>query len=79
MRIYNLDIEKKVNKVALYLTHEEASEMKDALEGLLSNEKHHHEHIPDKDFKREITISIYSEDNISSFDEKSKKLILNDE
>ena len=82
MRIYNLDSDKKVNKVVLYLTPDEAQEMKDSLELLLTNnEKHHHEHISDRedDFKREITVCIYREDNLSSFDERSKKLILNDE
>ncbi len=82
MRIYNVDSDKKVNKVILYLTPDEAQEMKDSLELLINNnKKHHHEHIPDRedDFKREITICIYKEDNLSTFDERSRKLILNDE
>lgn len=82
MRIYNLDSDKKVNKVVLYLTPDEAREMKDSLELLINNnKKHHHEHIPDRDsdFKREITICIYTEDNLSTFDERSKKIILHDE
>lgn len=82
MRIYNIDSDKKINKVILYLTDEEAQEMKDSLELLINNNaKHHHEHIPDRsdDFKREITVCIYKEDNLSSFDERSRKLILNDE
>ncbi len=81
MRIYNVDLDKKVNKVILYLTAEEAQEMKDSLELILNdNEKHHHEHIPDRvDFKREITVCIYKEDDLSRFDDRSKKLILNDE
>ena len=75
-------MDKKVNKIILYLTPDEAQEIKDSLEIIINNnEKHHHEHIPDRDsdFKREITICIYKEDNLSSFDERSKKLILNDE
>ncbi len=81
MIIYNVDTDKKVNKIILYLTSDEAQEMKGSLELIIkNNEKHHHEHIPDReDFKREITICIYKEDNLSSFDERSKKLILNDE
>ena len=82
MRIYNEDTDKKVNKVILYLTPDEAEELKDSLELIIhNNEKHHHEHIPDRedDFKREITVCIYKKDNLSSFDERSKKLILNDE
>jgi hypothetical protein len=80
MRIYNAETDKKANRVTLYLTPDEAKEMKDALEALLGDsKKHHHEHIPDSDFKKEITICIYREDNLSTFDERSKKLILNDE
>lgn len=82
MRIYDIDADKKVNKVILYLTPEEAKEMKDALESIINdNEKHLHEHIPDRedDFKREITVCIYRKDDLSSFDERSKKLILREE
>lgn len=82
MRIYNVDLDQKVNKVILYLTPDEAREMIDSLELIMNNnEKHHHEHIPDResDFKREITICIYKEDNLSNFDDRSKKIILYDE
>lgn len=82
MRIYNEDTDKKVNKVILYLTPDEAHELKDSLELIINNNKrHHHEHIPDRedDFKREITVCIYKKDDLSSFDERSRKLILNDE
>ncbi|MBI2743648.1 MAG: hypothetical protein HYX48_07000 [Chlamydiales bacterium] len=81
MRIYDLNSEKKFDKVTLYLTPEEARELKDSLELLLNNKAHHHEHIPDResDFKREITVCIYTEDNLSSFDERSRRLILTQE
>lgn len=75
------DSDKKINNVVLYLTPDEAQEMKDSLELLIhDNNKHHHEHIPDREnnFKSEIAICIYKKDNLSSFDERSKKLILND-
>lgn len=80
MRIYNVDKDEKLNNVTLYLTTDEAQEMKDSLE-LLINNNHQHEHIPDREdaFKREITVCIYSKDNLSHFDERSKKLILHDE
>lgn len=82
MRIYNEDTDRKVNKVTLYLTHDEAQELKDSLDLILrNNEKHHHEHVPDRedDFKRQITVCVYKEDNLSSFDERSRRLILKDE
>lgn len=82
MRIYDTDSDKKVNNIILYLTPDEAQEMKDSLELLINDgDKHQHEHIPDREdnFKREITVCIYREDNLSEFDERSKKLILHDE
>jgi hypothetical protein len=82
MRIYDIDSDKKINEVILYLTSDEAREMKDALELIINDhKKHHHEHIPDREdgFKREITVCVYSKDNLDTFDERSKKLILNDE
>lgn len=80
MRIYSLDSEEKINKVILYLTPDEAQEMKYALEQVIADsEKHHHKHILDSEYKREITVCIYKEDNLSSFDERSKRLILKDE
>ena len=80
MRILNDESDKKVNKVILYLTPDEAQEMKHALEQVISDsKKYHHKHILDSEYKREITVCIYKEDNLSSFDERSKKLILNDE
>ncbi len=80
MRIYSLDSDAKINKVILYLTPDEAKELKGSLEDILSDsKKHRHEHIPDNEYKREITVCIYKEDNLSSFDERSRKLILNDE
>jgi hypothetical protein len=81
MRIYNVDTDKKVNSVILYLTPDEAKEMKDSLELIINNETHHHEHIPDREdnFKREITVCIYRDANLSNFDERSRKFILNDE
>ena len=42
MRLFNEDTEKKVNNVILYLTHQEAREMKDSLETLLNDKDHHH-------------------------------------
>ncbi len=80
MRIYNLDSDAKVNKIILYLTPDEAQEMKHALEQIISdNKKYQHKHIIDSEYKREITVCIYREDNLSTFDERSKRLILNDE
>ncbi len=81
MRIYDSDSDKKVSNVILYLTPDEAKEMRDSLESLIDSNDKHHEHIPDREdaFKREITICIYTNHNLETFDKRSQKLILNDE
>ena len=80
MRIYNVDTDKKVNKVILYLTQDEMKELKDSIDLILkNNKKHHHEHIPDGNYKKEITVCMYKEGDLSNFDDRSKKLILYDE
>ena len=79
MRIYSQDLDKPFNKLTLYLTDDEAQEVKDSLGLLLNNHKIHHEHIPERDsnFQREITICIYREQNLGEFDERSKDIIKN--
>jgi len=79
MRILDLNKQKKLNNVILYLTPEEAQEMKDSLEVLIKNKDHHHSHISDENFEKEITVCIYRDDNLSSFDDRSRTLILRDE
>ncbi|WP_316356872.1 hypothetical protein [Candidatus Neptunichlamydia sp. REUL1] len=78
MRILDEESNKKLDRVMIYFTEEEASEMKDSLELILSK-KHHHSHINNENCDKEITISVYNKENLSGFDERSKKLIINDE
>ena len=77
MRILDESADKKLDRVMIYFTKEEASEMKDSLELLLSNKTAHY-HINDESFEKEITISLYSKEDLSHFDARSKKLIEED-
>ncbi|MBM3201871.1 MAG: hypothetical protein FJZ56_05630 [Chlamydiae bacterium] len=80
MRIYDLNADKKIDKVILYLTPDEAQQLKYALEQIIGdNKKHHHQHILDDDYKREITVCVYKDDNLATFDERSQRLIQQDE
>lgn len=70
-----------MNNAIIYLTSEEAWEIKDALDGLLSSkQKLDHEHVPDRanDFKREITLCIYDEQDLEGFHPRAVKLIKED-
>jgi hypothetical protein len=78
MKILNEDENTSLDRVTIYLSLDEAKEMRDSLESLISNPIGRHEHIPDKDFNKEITVCIYDLNNISQFNEQSKKLILED-
>ena len=61
----------------IYLSPDEIKERISRLEHLVENPKHHHFHFSELnsklDIEREITISIYTNNNINEFDERSKK------
>ena len=80
MRILNQDDNKAVNNVLILLTMEEAAELKDDLERLLSKKiTNDHSLINDLEYEHELSISLYDENNIEGFDDRTKKLILQDE
>lgn len=80
MRILDPDQDRALDEVAIYLTPEEAREMRDSLNHLLEHfqEPEEHVHVADSDFKHEITISIYTESNLKYFNQRSRKLIAED-
>ena len=76
MKILNRDIDKSVKNLLILLTPEEAIELRDGLEHLISeNISQNHVHFNDFDFKREITVAIYNRDNDHLFDNRTKQLI----
>jgi hypothetical protein len=77
MRILNQKNDKALERIIIYLTFSEASELKDSVNSILET-KSHHEHIPSDDYQKELTICIYDTDDLSSFDDRSKKLIKDD-
>jgi len=77
MRIHNIDNDKKIDQVGLYLTLSEATELRDSLETLLQKPEMHHLHIPNGDYQKQITISIYDE-SLKGFSDRVRKLIRDD-
>ena len=75
MRILDQDRDKSVNRITLYLLRSEAEELKDSLESLLRPEGGHHEHVSSSDYSKEVTVTVYDADNVSSFDGRSRELI----
>ncbi|MEK9166049.1 MAG: hypothetical protein AAB525_04315 [Patescibacteria group bacterium] len=78
MKIYDSEHKRILESITLYLTPNEATELANDAKDLSENPQKHHSHINDKNFKNEITISVYTKENINQFDEESKKVIGNE-
>lgn len=78
MRILSDDDDRPLRSVTLYLRHDEMSELRDFLEHLLADPSLHHIHVNDEAFVKEVTVAILTDSNLDAFDERSKKLILED-
>jgi hypothetical protein len=78
MRLLNQDNDKPLDRLTIYLTQSEAKEMLDSIQTLIKGPEGNHSHIPSEDFQKEITICIYDTDSMSNFNERSKKLIIQD-
>lgn len=76
MRILDDDTDKSIESVTLLLTIAEAKELLDSLEQMIANPtKHQHAHVPDGEFKREVTVALYEEGKTDGFDARTKRLI----
>ncbi len=78
MRILNQDTNSSINRIIIYLTSAEAKELRDSVEHLLTVSDVQHEHIPSEDFRKEISVTIYNPDSLDVFDDRSKRIILDD-
>ncbi|MDE5909767.1 MAG: hypothetical protein K2H52_13645 [Lachnospiraceae bacterium] len=77
MRFLNQANGQSKNDILLLMTYKEACEIRDDLEKLISSEKlNDHSHISDAEFKHEITLSIYNENDLNGYQDHIKKLIL---
>lgn len=78
MRILDQENDRSVKMVTLYLTKSEAAELRDSLEHILADPFSRHEHTSSNDYTKEVTVCIYDPDHLAQFDERSKRLILED-
>lgn len=79
MKIYSYDIDKSFDEIFIYLTPNEIKELIGHLEHLVQHPQNHHFHLCEINLnrvEREITFSIYTNDNINEFDERSRKLLI---
>jgi hypothetical protein len=75
MKIYDPNSKRILKNVTLFLTPEEAVELSFSAKDLSEHPEKHHHHVADDEYKTEITVSVYTDQNISSFDEESRRII----
>lgn len=79
MRILDQDEDRATSRIIILLRASEARELKGALEAILNDERSaRHEHVPSVDHDKEITVALYVEEEMESFDERSRRLIAED-
>ncbi|MEO6696243.1 MAG: hypothetical protein ABIY50_11695 [Ignavibacteria bacterium] len=80
MRILNRSENQALDSIEIFLTRDEAEELRARISGLLDNPSAHHIHLDADEmngrFERELIIAIYEKGNLSEFDERSRKLIV---
>jgi hypothetical protein len=74
MRIRDEKTDRTLTSIMIMLTPAEAHELASKLHGL-DPETGDHIHVSDGGFKREITIAIYTPDNLHYFNEKTRELL----
>jgi hypothetical protein len=79
MRILDLDSNKSLANIIIYLTNLEAIELRDTLNEILKKPLNNHSHIPSEDFQKELTVCIYDTNNLEGFNKRSIDLIINDQ
>ena len=63
MRILDDESDKKLDNVSIFLTKEEAVQLRGYLNQLLDNPKLQHSHLSSSDYQKEITICLYDVKN----------------
>ena len=75
MRILNSATDQPLSNIVIYLTPAEATQMLGYLEQLLAEPDQHHAHMNDEDFIHEVTLAVYTDQNLSEFNVRSRELI----
>jgi hypothetical protein len=75
MKIYDPENKRVLSSVTLYLTPEEAAELASDARDLADHPEKHHHHLDSNDQSAEITVAVYTPENISQFDSESRNII----
>jgi hypothetical protein len=79
MRILDDKTNKAINSVSIFLTEIEAKYLIGYLEQLVYEKRGDHSHLSSEDYKKEITICLYSLETLDKFHPRIQKLIMQDE
>jgi hypothetical protein len=72
------DTDKAVSRVIIYLTAAEATVLRGKLNSLLTVDPDGHEHVSDDTFSKELTICLYDPSRLAHFNDRSKRLLVDD-
>ena len=75
MKIYDSKSKKELGQVTLFLTPGEAAELADTARSLAEAPAQHHGHVTSSDQVCEVTIAVYTAENLSQFDAESRSLL----
>jgi hypothetical protein len=82
VKLYDGQNDRVLDDVTVYLERHEAEQLRSYLQQLLDDPSIHHLHLSSTDYQRELTVTIYYRENadqMATFDERSRRLILEDE
>ncbi len=78
LRILNDESDQRLDKVSVFLTKQEAVQLRGYLNQLLEDPKLQHFHLSNLDCSKEITICIYDEQDFKNFDQRTIRLLKED-
>jgi len=78
LRILDDASDKKLDSVSLFLTQEEAIQLRGYLNQLLEDPKLQHSHLTGTDYKKEVTVCLYDEKDLKNFNQRSIRLLKED-
>lgn len=78
MRILDDESDKKLDNVSIFLTKEEAMQLRGYLNQLLDNPALQHAHLSNVDYQKEITVCLYDEKKLEKFNKRVIRLIEED-
>jgi hypothetical protein len=75
VKIYDEKNDRLLQSVTIYLTPDEMHELADSARNLFERPECHHGHITNQDFSVEVTIAVYTRENLAQFDARSREIL----